>query len=105
MTVDVPSLVIGILIGVLIATSIANPRIGRILSRTVAAVFCSLGIGLLVWSVDALVRGNELNAIVWQQVTISEPSEALGWGTALVVGGLATLFLSRGSNREGISSR
>ena len=105
MTFDVTSLVVGILIGVLIATSIGYPRIGRIFARAVAVVFCSFGVGLLVWSSDALIRGNEINSIVWQQVAISEASEALGWGVALVVGGIATLFLSRGSNREGISRR
>lgn len=79
MAIDVTSLLIGGLIGVILTIALVFPRIGRILARTMAVSTLALGLGGIVWVIDANARDAELSPIVLQNFVISEPSEAVGW--------------------------
>lgn len=95
MNFNVTSFVLGVAIGALVVLAIAYPRVGRIVARTLSVVLIASGAGLLTWAIDSLIRGDALRSMVSVgQYTITEPSEAIGAGTGLLIGGGLALLLS-----------
>ena len=94
MSLDLPSLIIGVLIGWLATVAVGFPRIGRVLARATSVVALAAGVGVLVWAIDVLVRGNDMRPLGWTHLNISSPSEALGTAAGLLAAGVAALVLS-----------
>jgi hypothetical protein len=94
MFVEITSFLLGAMMGAVVMASIAYPRVGRTFARILAVLAMAVGGGLLTWALDALIRGDTLRGIEWQPIAISQPSEALGWSAACLVGGIASLVLS-----------
>jgi hypothetical protein len=108
MDFNVTDFVLGVASGAIVVLSIAYPRVGRIVARTLSVALIAGGVGLLTWAIDSLVRGDALRAMVWGCFSLSEPSEAIGAGTGLLIGGGLALLLSFSRGRgleEGLSSR
>ena len=94
MTFEITSFVIGLLTGSILTLAIAFPQAGRALTRVVAVTATAIGCGLLIWAFDALARECTLAAIALGQLRIAQPSDAIGWGAGLLLGGVIALFLS-----------
>ena len=94
MVFDITSFFLGVILGVLAMASFAFPRIGCILTRLVAVVMLTMGVGLLTWAIDALFRSESLRPFGLIGVAIEQPSEAIGCGAGLVVGAIVAFSLS-----------
>ena len=94
MQFDITSFVLGVLLGGLALGIFVFPRVLRILTRIASVILLGSGVGLLSWSLDALLRVGELRPMGWERLNISTPSEAIGWGTACLVAGTLALILS-----------
>jgi hypothetical protein len=95
MDFNVTSFVLGVTIGALVVLAIAYPRVGRIVARTLSVALIAGGVGLLTWAIDGLIRDGVLRTMVCVgQFTITEPSEAIGAGAGLLIGGGLALLLS-----------
>ena len=88
------SFVLGAAAGAIATVSLAFPRVGRIATRILAVLGIAAGAGLLAWALRAVLGGDTLRAIEVQSVLVSQPSEALGWSTGLLAGGITALVLS-----------
>ena len=94
MDFNVTSFVLGVAIGSLVVLAIAYPHVGRVVARTISVALIAGGIGLLTWAIDSLIRGDALRMLVLGGFTLSEPSEAIGAGAGLLIGGGIALLLS-----------
>ena len=94
MMFDLTSFVLGVMIGGLVVACFAIPRVGRILTKCLAAALLAAGVGMLIWVSVQELRGGTLTPIVWRQIIITQPGEALGWGGGLVCGGILALVFS-----------
>ena len=94
MDFNVTSFVLGVATGSLVVLAIAYPHVGRVVARTLSVALIAGGVGLLAWAIDTLIRGDELRTIVLGRFMLSEPSEAIGAGAGLLIGGGLALLLS-----------
>jgi hypothetical protein len=94
MDFNVTSFVLGVTTGALVVLAIAYPRVGRIAARTLSVALIAGGVGLLTWAIDGLIRDGVLRTMVWGRFMLSEPSEAIGAGAGLLIGGGLALLLS-----------
>jgi hypothetical protein len=90
----VTSFLLGILTGSIVTLSVTYRRVGRIVVRLLAVIALAAGAGLLAWALDSVIRDEPMRGIVWQSIEISQPHEAFGWSTGLLIGGVAALLLS-----------
>jgi hypothetical protein len=90
----ITSFLVGLVVGILVTTAIAYPRVGRIVSRIVATAGMAAGIGLLTWAVQGMISGVPMRAVHIGQLIVSQPGEGLGWSAALLGGGITALVLS-----------
>jgi hypothetical protein len=95
MDFNLTSFVLGVATGAFVVLAIAYPRVGHIVARVLSVVLSASGIGLLTWAIYSLIRGEGFRTMVAVgQYTITEPSEALGAGAAMLIGGGLALLLS-----------
>ena len=94
MIFELTSFVLGVMTGGLVLACLAIPRVGRILSKCLATALFAAGVGVLIWVAVQEIHRGPLTPIVWRQIIITQPGEALGWGGGLVCGGLLALVLS-----------
>lgn len=90
----ITSFLVGLVVGILVSSAIAYPRVGRIVARIVATVGMAAGIGLLTWAVQGMISGNPMKAVHIGKLIVSQTGEALGWSAALLGGGITALVLS-----------
>lgn len=94
MQFEISSFLGGLVLGSLLTVALAFPRIGRIFARIAAVLFFIGGIGLIAWATGGLLLGSELTPFDLGQIAIADASDAIGWGTGLLAGGILTLVLS-----------
>ena len=94
MSFDIASFVLGAFAGILGLASVAFPNVGRLVTRCLAVTMLTVGVGLLTWAIDALIRGDALRPMGASQVVIQQPSEAIGLGAGLLAGAVLALLLS-----------
>lgn len=94
MPIDLASFLGGLLLGILATVSFVFPRVGRILARTFSVSLFIGGIGLLAWSIGGMVLEAPMTAFDVGPVAIASVSDAVGWGSGLLAGGILTLVLS-----------
>lgn len=94
MQFDLPSALLGLVLGVFLTLAIAYPRVGRNFARFASVMLFIGGIGMIVWAAAATLTGDTLIPFEVQGILVSKPSEAFGWGAGLLGGGILTLVLS-----------
>ena len=94
MDFNVTSFVLGVAIGAIVVLAIVYPHVGRVVARTLSVTSIAGGVGLLTWAIDAIFCGEELRTVVLGRFMLSEPSEAIGAGAGLLIGGGIALLLS-----------
>ena len=94
MQVDITSFLFGLGTGILTLAMVVFPRVARMVTRIVSVALLGSGVGLLTWSIDAMVRASELRPVGWERMNISTSSEALACGVACLVAGTLALILS-----------
>ena len=105
MPLDITSLIVGGLFGAIVGVALAVPRVGRILACVVSVVLFTAGAGFLIWAGSALIRGEELRPIDWNQLYIASVAEALGVGGGLLIGGILVLVLALSLGSKGVPRR
>ena len=93
---DPTSMVIGVLIGVAIATSLAYPRVARAFGKTIACILIGFGTLGLVWGMYVAITGGQLPLIRFGAIPIVFTSigQMLGWAGGSVAAGITALVLS-----------
>ncbi|PAY18912.1 hypothetical protein CKO51_13860 [Rhodopirellula sp. SM50] len=105
MPLDITSLIVGGLFGALVGVALAVPRVGRILACVVSVVLFTAGAGFLIWAGSALISGEELRPIDWNQLYIASAAEAMGLGGGLLIGGILVLVLALSLGGKAVARR
>ncbi len=83
----------GLLLVGLLVWGLINPAVGRRLARIFAVIAMGLGTGFLLWGICGAMSGERLRPPFRRDI-ITEVSEAIGWGTGFLTGGIVALVLS-----------
>lgn len=100
MQFDLTSLVLGILVGAVIALAFAAPRVGRALACIASISLLAIGVGCITWGTASLVGVDEFRSIGFERLNISTPVEALGLGGGTLFGGVLGLYLAASASKR-----
>ena len=93
MQLEFTSLIVGGVVGSFLTIALASPRLGRIVASAIAVVLIAAGSGFLIWAASSMAGIGEFRPIGSESVNVSTPTESLGIGCGLLIGGIAAISL------------
>lgn len=87
-------LVVGILIGVLVAVAFSFPRVARAIGKIAAVVLVGIGVGLITWGLMAVLGRDAFEPLRFGPITFHSAPQTLGWGAGCLAGGVTALVLA-----------
>ena len=94
LVVQVSSLLLGMVVGVLITACFCFPRVARAVGKILAVTLMGAGAGLITWGLVTSLGQEDFKPLTIGPITFFFVSQILGCGAGCIVAGITSLVLA-----------